>query len=139
LGERYTHGHVFDFCSSLLLDPTELRVLGNGRQRKSYMYVQDCLDAMLLAIDKCKDKVNVFNLGANDYVEVNESIEVIAKRLEVNPKLKYVGGERGWVGDSPFIWLNTARIESLGWKQKVDILDGVVRTLDWLLSNRWVF
>ncbi|MDR1560793.1 MAG: NAD-dependent epimerase/dehydratase family protein [Holosporaceae bacterium] len=139
LGERYTHGHVFDFCRKLIDNPNELHVLGNGRQRKSYMYVQDCLDAMLLAVKQCNGKVNVFNLGVDDYIEVNDSITVITKRLEVSPKLKYSGEERGWIGDSPFIWLDTSLIRSIGWLPKVRILDGVAKTLEWLLSNKWVF
>ncbi|MDR2645911.1 MAG: NAD-dependent epimerase/dehydratase family protein [Holosporaceae bacterium] len=138
LGERYTHGHVFDFCRKLIDNPHELQVLGDGRQRKSYMYVQDCLDAMLLAVEKCQGKVNIFNLGVNDYVEINDSIKVITKRLGVNPKVKYSGGERGWIGDNPFIWLDTSRIQAIGWQPKVSILDGVLKTLEWLLSNRWV-
>jgi UDP-glucose 4-epimerase len=139
LGERYMHGHVFDFCRSLLQDSVELRILGDGHQRKSYMYVQDCIDAMLLAVNNCSNKVNIFNLGVDDYFEVNDSINAITKHMGVNPKLRYSGEKRGWVGDSPFIWLDTARIQSLGWKPKVSILDGVIKTLNWLLSNRWVF
>jgi UDP-glucose 4-epimerase len=139
LGERYTHGHVFDFCRSLLHNPNKLRILGDGHQRKSYMYVQDCIDAMLLAVGKCDNKINIFNLGADGYVEVNDSIDVIVKHMSVNPILEYLGGERGWIGDGPFIWLDTTRTQSLGWKPKVSILDGVIKTLDWLLSNRWVF
>src|ERR1019366_6538135 len=74
LGERYTHGHVFDFYKKLLADPTKLEVLGNGRQRKSYLYVQDCVDAMLHAVAHAQDKTNVFNLGTDEYCEVNDSI-----------------------------------------------------------------
>ncbi|MDR2068016.1 MAG: NAD-dependent epimerase/dehydratase family protein [Holosporaceae bacterium] len=139
LGERYTHGHVFDFCRKLLDNPDELHILGDGRQRKSYMYVHDCIDAMLLAVEKCYNKASVFNLGVDGYVEVNDSMRVITERMGVRPKLTYAGGERGWVGDSPFIWLDVARIRSLGWKPNVSILDGVIKTLDWLLENKWVF
>src|SRR6201991_1762505 len=74
LGERYTHGHVFDFYKSLRSNPGNLRVLGNGRQRKSYLYVQDCIDAILLATQAAQDKVNIFNLGTDEYCEVNDSI-----------------------------------------------------------------
>src|SRR5580765_2191247 len=86
LGERYTHGHVFDFYKQLLEDPSKLRVLGNGKQRKSYLYVQDCIDAMLLAMDKGKEKVNIFNLGVDDYVEVDDSIGWIIETLGVTPQ-----------------------------------------------------
>ncbi|EWY42532.1 nucleoside-diphosphate sugar epimerase [Skermanella stibiiresistens SB22] len=138
LGERYTHGHVFDFYKKLLADPTTLPVLGNGRQRKSYMYVQDCVDAMLLAVDKAADKVNVLNLGQDGYVEVNDSIGWITAHLGLEPRLVYAGGERGWIGDSPFIFLDTTRIRDLGWRPKLTIRDGIVRTLQWLRENQWV-
>src|SRR5215510_16117406 len=108
VGERYTHGHVFDFCRKLQADPTTLHVLGNGKQRKSYIYVQDCIDAMLTAIEHGAERVNVFNLGTEEYCEVNDSIGWIAGRLGLAPRLTYAGGERGWVGDSPFIFLDTA-------------------------------
>jgi len=139
LGERYTHGHVYDFYRSLSADPTKLRVLGDGRQRKSYMYVQDCIDAMLLAIERAQDRVNVLNLGNDEDTEVNGSIGWITNYLGVKPELVYAGGERGWVGDSPFIFLDTRRIRALGWKPKLSIRDGVLRTVDWLAANRWVY
>ena len=139
LGERYTHGHVFDFTRKLSADPTRLEVLGDGRQRKSYLHVGDCVDAMLHAIATASDKVNVFNLGTDEYVEVNDSIAVITARLGVAPELLYSGGERGWVGDNPFIFLDTRKIRALGWAPKLTIRQGVERTIDWLAANRWVF
>jgi len=138
LGERYTHGHVFDFYKQLLEHPEHLCVLGDGHQRKSYLYVQDCLDAMLLAMERVHRKVNVFNLGADEYCEVNDSIGWITAQLGLKPELTYTGGERGWIGDSPFIFLDTARIRSLGWRPKLSIREGVVSTLEWLKANRWV-
>lgn len=139
LGDRYTHGHVFDFYNSLRKDPTRLRVLGDGHQRKSYIYVQDCVAAMLAAIEHATDKVNVFNLGNDEYTEVNGSIGWITDHLGVKPELEYTGGKRGWIGDSPFIFLDTARIRSLGWKPRLTIREGVLKTLDWLKANEWIF
>jgi len=139
LGERYTHGHVFDFYKKLKQDPTRLEVLGNGKQRKSYLYVQDCIDAMLFALEKSKDSVNIFNLGVDGYCEVNDSIGWICSELEVNPVLEYSGGERGWIGDNPFIFLDTQKIQSLGWGPKLSIRDGVLKTVLYLKENEWVF
>jgi UDP-glucose 4-epimerase len=139
LGERYTHGHVFDFYKKLSDDPTRLHVLGDGKQRKSYLYVHDCIDAMLLAIRVLNNKIHVLNLGTDEANRVNDSIGWITERLGVRPKLTYTGGERGWIGDSPFILLDTKRIRALGWKPKLTIRDGVLRTVDWLAQNRWVF
>jgi UDP-glucose 4-epimerase len=138
LGERYTHGHVFDFYKQLRNDPSRLRVLGNGKQKKSYLYIQDCLDAIISAVERAKDKVNIFNLGVDGYCQVNDSIGWICREMGVNPKLEYSGGERGWVGDNPFIFLDTKKIQSLGWKPKISIEEGVVRTVRWLRENEWV-
>jgi UDP-glucose 4-epimerase len=138
LGERYTHGHVFDFYQKLLSDPKELPVLGNGEQRKSYLYVQDCIDAMLLALERAQGPVNVFNLGTDEFCRVNDSIAWISEHLRLKPKLAYSGGERGWIGDSPFIFLDCSKMRSLGWKPKLTIKEGIIRTLDYLQQNRWV-
>jgi UDP-glucose 4-epimerase len=138
LGERYSHGHVFDFYKSLRGNPDELRVLGDGHQKKSYLYVKDCIDAMLLAIEKAHDKVNIFNLGTDEYCEVNDSIAWITAHLGLKPKLSYTGGERGWVGDSPFIFLDCRKIRALGWTPKLSIREGVSRTLKYLQDNPWL-
>lgn len=138
LGERYTHGHVIDFYRQLRADPTRLRVLGDGRQRKSYLYVHDCVDALLLALASAGDRVNVFNLGTEEYCRVDESIGWICEHMGVAPDRVYAGGERGWIGDSPFIFLDTARIRALGWKPAVTIREGVIRTLRYLEDNAWL-
>lgn len=139
LGERYSHGHVFDFYGSLRVNPGVLHVLGNGRQRKSYLYVQDCLDAMMLATAKSTSGVSIYNLGTDEYCEVNNSIGWITGHLGLSPRLDYTGGERGWIGDSPFIFLDCRRVRSLGWAPKLSIRDGVLRTLDYLRANEWLF
>ena len=139
LGERYSHGHVFDFYRSLITDPTKIRVLGNGKQRKSYLYVQDCISAMLTVIDKAVAPVNVYNLGTDEYTMVNDSLGWICQKLGVNPERSYSGGERGWIGDSPFIFLDTTKVRSLGWKPQLTIRQGVERTVDYLRENEWLF
>jgi UDP-glucose 4-epimerase len=138
LGERYSHGHVFDFYKSLLADPTRLRVLGNGKQKKSYLYVEDCLDAMQVAIAHADGKINIFNLGTDEYVEVDDSISVICEALGATPKRHYTGGERGWIGDNPFILLDCARVRALGWAPRLTIRDGILRTLHYLQANPWL-
>ncbi|MDD5109191.1 MAG: NAD-dependent epimerase/dehydratase family protein [Candidatus Omnitrophica bacterium] len=138
LGERYTHGHVLDFYKKLLENPAELTVLGNGGQKKSYLYVQDCLDAILFAINTFKGNVNILNLGTNEYCQVNDSIGWITAHLGLHPKLRYTGGDRGWVGDNPFIFLDTAKINNAGWKPKLTIKEAIIRTLEYLKSNKWI-
>jgi UDP-glucose 4-epimerase len=144
LGERYTHGHVFDFYRQLLDHPDHLRVLGDGRQRKSYLYVQDCIDALLHATRGhlargAKHRTQVYNLGTAEYVEVNQSIGYICAALGLKPRLEYTGGNRGWIGDNPFIFLDTKKIQATGWKPKLTIEQGIMRTLRWLEANRWVY
>jgi UDP-glucose 4-epimerase len=135
LGERYSHGHVFDFHKQLSEHPQELHVLGNGHQRKSYLYVQDCIDAIILALDRANAKVNIFNLGTDEYCEVNDSIGWICEHLALYPRLTYSGGERGWVGDSPFILLDCSRIRALGWRPKLTIHQAVLATIKYVSAN----
>lgn len=138
LGERYTHGHVFDFYKQLLNTPEDLFILGNGQQRKSYLYIQDCIDGILHAMQHSNDKINIFNLGTDEYCQVNDSIGWISEYLGLNPKRVYGGGERGWIGDNPFIYLDTKKIRALGWVPKLSIQDGVKRTIKYLHENQWV-
>jgi UDP-glucose 4-epimerase len=138
MGERYTHGHVFDFYKQLIEHPEDLHILGNGKQRKSYLYVQDCLDAVLLALERADKKVNIFNLGTDEYCTVNESIDCIVSFLRLNPRRTYAGGERGWIGDNPFIFLKCGRIQSLGWKPRLSIRQAVEKTAAFLQGNQWV-
>lgn len=138
LGERYPHGHVFDFYKQLRSHPDHLDVLGNGHQKKSYLYVQDCINAILTAIEKSPEKVNIFNLGTDEYCEVKDSITWICSHLDLKPEIRYTGGERGWIGDNPFIFLDCKKIRSLGWEPKYTIHEGIVRTLEFLEQNPWV-
>jgi len=138
LGERYTHGHVFDFYQRLRSDPATLHVLGNGGQRKSYLYVQDCVDAIFTALERVEGKATVLNLGTDEYCTVNDSIGWITGALGIKPRLTYAGGERGWIGDSPFIFLDCSRVRSLGWAPKLSIQQGILRTLEYLRANPWL-
>jgi UDP-glucose 4-epimerase len=138
LGERYSHGHVFDFYKQLCSHPSHLDVLGNGHQKKSYLYVQDCIAAIFTALEKSQDMVNIFNLGTDEYCEVNESIHWICSHMDLKPEIHYSGGDRGWIGDNPFIFLDCKKICSLGWKPKYTIHEGIVKTLGYLEQNPWV-
>ena len=106
LGQRYTHGHVYDFCKQLFKNKRTLKALGDGNQKKSYLHVNDCINAIFIGIKKSKDRINIFNLGTEEYISVKESIKILCKYLKINPKVYFGGGKRGWIGDSPFIFLN---------------------------------
>jgi UDP-glucose 4-epimerase len=138
LGERYSHGHVFDFYNRLLAEPSELHVLGNGKQRKSYLYVDDCIDAIRIAMRAEGPRVAVLNLGQDHYCEVNDSIGWITGHLGVSPRLVYSGGDRGWIGDNPFIFLDCSKMRSLGWTPRLTIREAVIRTVDYLKANHWL-
>ena len=143
LGERYTHGHIFDFHRQLSEHPDWLQILGDGSQRKSYLYVQDCIDAILHVIrlrtaEKAPHHTEIYNLGTPEYVQVNDSVGVICETLGLKPELRHTGGDRGWIGDNPFIFLDTKKIQATGWKAKVTIRDGIVRTLRWLQETPWI-
>jgi UDP-glucose 4-epimerase len=147
LGPRYTHGHVFDFCRALSENPHVLPVLGDGTARKSYLAVEDCIEAILTAFAATSREekagaggfTRIYNLGADEYCRVNDSIGWICAALGVKPELRYAGGDRGWVGDNPFIFLDTKKIRGLGWKPRFTIRQGVEATVAWLSANPWVF
>lgn len=135
LGDRYTHGHVIDFYRQLAAHPDSLKVLGDGTQRKSYLYVTDCVEGILVAMEESNEQVSIFNLGTNEYCTVKDSIHWICEELGHTPKIEYAGGSRGWIGDSPFIFLDCARIRSLGWRPRFTIRDSVLKTVRYLRDN----
>lgn len=144
LGERYTHGHVFDFYKQLHEHPEYLRILGDGTQRKSYLYIGDCLNAVLSVTSQrtaqtAPHRIQIYNLGTDGYCQVNDSVRWICEKLNLSPKIEYTGGNRGWIGDNPFIYLATDKIQSTGWKAEQTIQNSVVRTIDWIRNNEWIY
>ena len=138
LGPRYTHGHVIDFWRKLRRDPTLLDVLGDGHQKKSYLHVADCVSGMLLAIARVREPINLFNLGHQDWIELDQSIAIITATLGVKPRIVHGGGDRGWVGDSPRILLDTTRLRALGWAPTRSIEESIVETLAFLEASPFV-
>jgi UDP-glucose 4-epimerase len=139
LGQRYSHGHVFDFMMQLAENQARLHILGDGQQRKSYLHVDDCIEAILLALSAGDDHIAIFNLGTDEVCQVLDSVNWIVGRLSLSPQLSFSGGRRGWIGDNPLIHLDTSRIRGLGWQPKRRIKEAVEHTVDWLDANRWVF
>lgn len=137
LGPRYTHGHIVDFLKQLLDDPTRLTILGDGKQRKSYLHVEDCVAAVISRLDR-EGGYQVYNLGVEDYCTVDESAGWICERLGIAPHVTYTGGDRGWVGDNPFIYLATAKIRATGWAPTRSIRESVELTVDYLNEHRWI-
>ena len=138
LGRRYTHGHVFDFVKQLLDNPQRLKVLGDGNQTKSYLHVDDCV-AGLTHVLNGKSKLDIFNLGTNETVTVKQSIEIICNTLNCDPVIDYSGGTEGWIGDNPYIFLDTSAARATGWSSTWTISESIRETVEWLVANDWVF
>ncbi len=138
LGERYTHGHVFDFANKLRKNPNSIEVLGDGKQTKAYLYIGDCVNAIWHVLNTCEEKVNLFNLGPDEYINVDQSLDIICRVMGAKPERVYSGGKRGWTGDSPFIFLDCARLKKTGWKATKTIPQSVELTIRYLLENAWL-
>jgi UDP-glucose 4-epimerase len=119
VGPRQTHGVGYDFIRRLLADPDRLRILGDGRQSKSYIHVDDVIEAVLLAARAAAGPFAVFNVATGDYVTVTEIAELAMDVVGLPPgrtRLEYTGGDRGWKGDVPVVRINTDKVRALGWK-----------------------
>ncbi|MGA1974654.1 MAG: NAD-dependent epimerase/dehydratase family protein [Conexivisphaerales archaeon] len=130
VGPRGAHGVIFDFVRKLRRDPTRLVILGDGTQRKSYLYVDDCVRAMIEVLHR-EERVSFYNVGSKDQVSVTEIADIICGEMEVSPAYRFTGGVdggRGWRGDVKEMLLDTARIESLGWRPKYDSAQAVRKT-----------
>ncbi|OYW12906.1 MAG: nucleoside-diphosphate sugar epimerase [Acidobacteriia bacterium 12-62-4] len=138
VGERCTHGHLFDFCRQLHAHPDQLHVLGDGAVRRSYIDVADCVDAMLLALHHPTSPVEVFNVGSLTPCELTESIGWIASALNIQPAIEYSGPGPAWVGSCPVIYLDCTKLHRLGWQPKLDPEAAVRRTVHYLAANPWL-
>ena len=133
LGPRYSHGHVLDFYNKLNKNNKILNVLGDGNQKKSYLHVYDCIDAIFKALKyKNKSNVSIYNLGNKNYISVKQSIKIITDNLKLKPKLKFQKQKRGWIGDVPFILLDINKIKKTGWRAKFSIKESIINTLNYL-------
>lgn len=136
LGQHYTHGHIFDFVSKLLVNPSELVVLGNGFQKKSYMHVDDCVRGLINL--RGSGKIEIFNLGQDYACTVRDSITWILDEMQLSPQIIYGLEDRGWIGDNPLILLDISKAQKNGWIPQIGIEEAVRATTRWILGNRWV-
>lgn len=119
IGRRSTHGVIYDFIHKLRSNPRELEILGDGNQTKSYIYVDDCIEAMLAGLKaNGKNRVHIFNIGTNDMIRVKRIAEIVCEEMRTSPKFKFTGGKRGWKGDVPVMLLDASKLNELGWKQR---------------------
>ena len=116
VGERFTHGVIYDFIHKLQKNPYELEVLGNGEQFKPYVYVKDLVAGILYVIDHSNDQYNVFMLGTDSRTKVKDIAKMVIEEMGLDATIKYTGGDRGWKGDVPEFRYDLTRINKLGWK-----------------------
>jgi UDP-glucose 4-epimerase len=134
IGPRATHGVIFDFINRLKKDPSTLPILGDGTQSKSYLYVQDVIEAINLVWKKVKESVSLFNIASNSYITVNEIADIVIKEMKLtNVKITHTKGNRGWKGDVPVVRISNAKINKLGWKSKHTSRQAVIQTVRELL------
>lgn len=136
IGKRGTHGILVDFLKKIKQNPKELQVLGDGSQRKSYLLVEDCVDAMLYIVKHGKERINVYNLGGPDQISVKEITDTFVKETGFKGKVVYTGGKRGWVGDVPQMFLDVSKLNKFGWKSKHSSKEAIVTALKFLLAKK---
>ena len=136
IGERYTHGVIYDFVKKLKNDPTRLEILGDGKQKKSYLYVKDGVDGVFQAIAGFEDTKNVFNLGHLDTLNVVDLAKIVIDEMELKDvAFSFTGGKRGWLGDSPFVSLDIDKLTGIGWRPQTSQEEGIRKTVRYLLDN----
>jgi UDP-glucose 4-epimerase len=130
IGDRLTHGVIFDFIRKLKRDPTKLQVLGSGYQTKPYIHVNDVLDAMFLALQKAKDSVNLYNVATDDWPNVRWIAQTVIREMELrDTHIQYTENDRGWKGDVPLIKLDTTKLKKLGWKCKLSSKEAIISAI----------
>jgi UDP-glucose 4-epimerase len=136
IGERYSHGVIYDFVKKLQNNPSQLEILGNGLQKKSYLYVKDGVTGIFKAMEVFKKKKNIFNLGHTDYIPVTDLAGIVIDEMGLkNVEFRFTGGDRGWIGDSPLVSLDVSKLNNNGWRAETSLEEGIRRTTRYLLDN----
>lgn len=135
VGERYTHGIIYDILKKVKNDPKVLPLLSDGTPRKSSVYVGDGVNAIFNTIKKAKGKVNIFNIGHDEIMTVDQIVDTVLQTANISIKKKYAGGKRGWKGDNNFVHLDNTKLKKIGWKPTKTQREGISRTVDYLLAN----
>lgn len=136
IGKRSTHGVIYDFIHKLRSNPSELEILGDGTQSKSYIYVDDCIEAMFIGLNAPdKNRVHIFNIGTTDMIRVTRIAELVCEEMRIQPNFKFTGGKRGWKGDVPTMLLDASKLNKLGWKQHYTSEEAVRKAIQDLLGT----
>lgn len=137
VGERATHGVIFDFINKLKNNSTELEVLGNGEQYKPYLYVKDLIKAIVFVYEHTAEKINYFNIGVESRTKVKEIAQMVIEEMKLNATIRYTGGERGWIGDVPQFDYNLDKIHNLGWKAELSSNESVRKSIQYILETQF--
>lgn len=136
VGKNQTHGVGYDFVRKLKNNPEELIILGDGSQSKSYLYVDDLIDAVLTAIKKSNDKINLLNVASDSFISVKTIAEIAAREMGLkNVKLNFAGGPKGWKGDVPKVRMDIKKIKKLGWKPKLTSKEAIIKSVQDLIKE----
>ncbi|MCF2444414.1 NAD-dependent epimerase/dehydratase family protein [Dyadobacter sp. CY345] len=133
VGERATHGAIFDFIRKAYNNPIFLEVLGNGEQNKPYVYVRDLVEAILFVWSNTSDPINIFNIGVDSRTKVKEMAQIVLEESGLDREIRYTGGSRGWVGDVPEFEYDLTKIHNLGWKAKHSSTEAVRKAVQQIL------
>jgi len=135
VGERCRRGVVWDFVHKLLKNPSELEILGDGKQSKEYLHVKDCVDGIITGYGKASDKVNIFNLGIDEQTLVDTVADGVIQEMDLkNVKRTYTGGPSGWIGDIPVVQLSLDKIKKLGWTPRISSEEAIRRSIKWTID-----
>lgn len=135
IGERYTHGIIYDLTKKLLKNPKILEVLTDGTPKRNSLYVKDGINAIMIALKKrSKENVEIFNIGSRDILTISQIVDVILKTLKSSTIKKFLGGKKGWKGDNNYL-LDSSKITKLGWKPKATYQEGIESTIVYLIAN----
>ena len=141
VGPRSQHGVIHDFISKIKSNPHELEILGDGTQRKSYLYIDDCIEAILVSLKNQNRRVDVFNVGSEDHVDVKTIASIVAEEMGCKEtRFKFTGGVeggRGWIGDIKTMLLDVNKLKKLGWKPKLNSEEAIRKATRDLLRQRF--
>ncbi len=137
VGPRSTHGVIYDFINKLKANPEQLEILGDGTQKKSYLYIDDCIDAMLFGFDRMKEKVEIYNIGSEDWTDVRTIADIVSSEMGLRPEYKFTGGldGRGWKGDVKFMRRDISKLKERGWNPRHTSNDAIRMTARWLIKE----
>lgn len=134
VGERATHGVIFDFIKKLNRNNNELEVLGDGEQYKPYLYVKDLVEAILFVWKNSSERLNIYNLGVNSRTKVKDIAAMVIEEMKLDATIKYTGGNRGWIGDVPEFNYDLTKVNTLGWKANNTSNEAVRKAIQYILT-----